>query len=584
VRAVNDGAGRPNEIRPRDWGLAAVAVTPLLVLAAVAIVSVGHGYHGTGDNGMAELRISDIGHHWPEIGVFSRDGWSHPGPALFYVLLLPYRLTGSHSNGLLVGAALVNAVAVAGMTLLARRRGGTALALLVALGSLVVLAALGGTFLWQPWNPYLPVLPFGLAVLATWCVVCGDAWCLPVVAVVGSFCAQTHVGYVPLVAALLLVAVAGLVLHVRSAPEAGSPARRVRAPMLVAAALLVVCWLPTIFQQLTADPGNLSAIWDFFTSSRRGHTLSEGFDVVTAQFAWNPEWLVGAHPVNPFAAQPAGLTSASLPLWWLALGVALAWTWATGRRVARALGVVLVLTIVASIVSIARTLGPVYEYRLRFLWVLGMLTAAYSVWALVQWVSDRVRPPGRWSTPAAGVVLVAVVGLSAYVTATAAQADPPNRSDGRIVAALMPPLLHHLPAGPGVVVATATTFTESRYIAGVMVDLEHAGIPVRIRDGRDDRLRYGDHRMLAGEPIRADLRIAADDQIDIVAKAPCARMLAYWGRASRAARARALRATQRIQRALARHQIGDAAALHRLAHWSADLPAVAVFDTRCARR
>jgi hypothetical protein len=133
-------------------------------------------------------------------------------------------------------------------------------------------------------------------------------------------------------------------------------------------------------------------------------------------------------------------------------------------------------------------------------------------------------------------------------------------------------------------VATATTFTESRYIAGVMVDLEHAGIPVRIRDGRDDRLRYGDHRMLAGEPIRADLRIAADDQIDIVAKAPCARMLAYWGRASRAARARALRATERIQRALARHQIGDAAALHRLARWSADLPAVAVFDTRCARR
>jgi hypothetical protein len=582
---VSDGAGRPNQIRPRDWGLAILTVAPLLVLAVVAIVSVGHGYHGTGDNGMAELHISDIGTHWPEIGLFSRDGWNHPGPALFYVLLLPYRLTGSHSNGLLVGAALVNAVAVGGTTLLARRRGGTALALLVALGSLVLMATLGGTFLWQPWNPYLPVLPFGLAVLATWCVVCGDAWCLPLVVVVGSFCAQTHVGYVPLVASLIVVAVVGLVLHVRSGPtpDSGSSLRGVRTPLLVAGALLVVCWAPTIFQQLTADPGNLSAIWDFFGSSRESHTLAQGFDVVTAQFAWNPEWLVGAHPFNPFAAEPAALTSASWPVWWLGLGVALAWAWATGRRVARALGVVLVLTIVASIVAIARTLGPVYEYRLRFLWVLGMLTASYSVWVLAQWVSTHLRRPARWSAPALGVVLVAIVGLSATVGVTVAQADPPNRTDGRVVGALMPQLLRHLPPGPGVVVPSAQTFTESRSIAGIMVDLEHAGIPVRIRDNRDDRLRYGDHRMLGGEPIRADLRIAADDQIGIVAKTRCARMLAYWGRASRAAQARALRATASIQRALARHEISDAEALHRLARWSADIPAVAVFATGCTR-
>jgi hypothetical protein len=178
---------------------------------------------------------------------------------------------------------------------------------------------------------------------------------------------------------------------------------------------------------------------------------------------------------------------------------------------------------------------------------------------------------------------VAIVGLSATVGVTVAQADPPNRTDSQVVGALMPQLLRHLPPGPGVVVPSAQTFTESRSIAGIMVDLEHAGIPVRIRDNRDDRLRYGDHRMLGGEPIRADLRIAADDQIGVVAKTRCARMLAYWGRASRAAQARALRATASIQRAQARHEISDAEALHRLARWSADIPAVAVFATGCTR-
>ena len=38
-----------------------------------------------------------------------------------------------------------------------------------------------------------------------------------------------------------------------------------------------------------------------------------------------------------------------------------------------------------------------------------------------------------------------------------------------------------------------------------MVDLEHHGIAVRRRPDPDDRLRYGDHRILDGEPIRAEL-------------------------------------------------------------------------------
>jgi hypothetical protein len=576
-------AAAPARLEPRDWGLVALTVAPLLALVVVAIVSVGHGYHGADDNAMTELRISDIGRHWPTIGPFSRDGWSHPGAAVFYALWLPFRATGSHSNGLLVGAALINAVATGGMVLLARRHGGRALGVLVTLGVLTVVTALGATFLWDPWNPYVTVLPFGLAILATWAVTCGDAWCLPVLVVVGSFCAQTHVGYAPLVAVLLVAAVAGLVLHLRSVARDDPTGRpRVRTPVLVAVALLVLAWAPSVYQQVTADPGNLAAIWHFFRSGRASHGLGDGLNVVTAQFAWNPGWLVGRADVNAFTAQPAALTQASWPVWWIGLAAALVWTWRTGRRAARALGTVLAVTIVASIVAVARTLGPIFEYRLRFVWVLGVLTAVYGVWVLATFVATRVDRPERWARVGTTVVLVAIVALSGYGVVAAAGADPPNAQKGRVVASLSPQVIRHLPAGPGVVVPSVRTFTEGPLLTGLIVDLEHHGIPVRMRDQLDDRLRFGDHRILGGEPVRAELRIAADDQIEVVAKAPCARRLAYWGRAPAPARTRALHAIAELGAALRARTISGAEAFRRLRRWSPDLPAAAVFRTDCA--
>ena len=56
-----------------------------------------------------------MGRHPVLIGLYSRDGWSHPGPLLYYTLALPYRLTGGNPAGLLVGALAVNGAAVGGM-------------------------------------------------------------------------------------------------------------------------------------------------------------------------------------------------------------------------------------------------------------------------------------------------------------------------------------------------------------------------------------------------------------------------------------------------------------------------------------
>ena len=111
---------------------------------------------------------------------------------------------GGASIALPVGAIVINAAAIIGMAVVARRRGGLSLMLLTLLGTGLLIRALGPQFLLDPWNPYIPALAFGFVVFLTWAMTCGETWALPVAAGVGSFCIQTHVGYLPLVVPLLL--------------------------------------------------------------------------------------------------------------------------------------------------------------------------------------------------------------------------------------------------------------------------------------------------------------------------------------------------------------------------------------------
>ena len=186
-----------------------------------------------GDLAAIELHTHDVGRHQVELGQYSRDDWSHPGPALFYALALPYRLSGSSSIGNGLGALLINGLSVVGILLLAHRRGGAPLLWTSAVGCALLLHGLGPEFLVEPWNPLMPVLPFGFFVFLIWEMTCGGAWTLPVAAVVGTFCVQTHIGYIPLVLPLGAVGLASILwatFRSRDGDSAASPRRSLRRP------------------------------------------------------------------------------------------------------------------------------------------------------------------------------------------------------------------------------------------------------------------------------------------------------------------------------------------------------------------
>ncbi len=123
---------------------------------------------------------------------------------------------------------------------------------------------MGSELLFDPWNPHVLIVPCLALLACAWSIGCGGWRALPVYVAIGSFCVQTHLGYVYLVPGLLVVAVVvGVVLR-RTVPVAdGPPARPLpsRGVVLTTVIVAAVLWVQPFWEQLFgAGEGNLSRL------------------------------------------------------------------------------------------------------------------------------------------------------------------------------------------------------------------------------------------------------------------------------------------------------------------------------------
>jgi hypothetical protein len=500
---------------------------PLAVSAVALIVDVGGDYLPTGDYAYIEMHTRDVGHHPVLIGLYSRVDWSHPGPAAFYLLSLPYRLTGGASIGVNVGALLINGAAIAGMALVARRRGGTPLMLFTLVGCGVLARALGADFLRDPWNPSITVLPFGLLLFLCWEMTAGGSWALPVAAGVASYCVQTHIGYAPLAIPLVVWGTAWLVVHAR-----GAGRRRRRGLVhasLIAVAVVAVMWLPPLLDQLVHSPGNLTRIARYFDEpDAKAHTLAQGYRVVGAQFGLAPDWIAGQHKLSPFLVGETDLvSSAPAPVLLLPFVLAVLVLWrrrsSEGLRLAATFGVALMLGVIA----VARTIGPVNDYRLRWTWVLGMTAGIVVAWAAWTLVAGRwSRAEGGALVPIAVTLLVVLAGANAVAAARAGTpASGPKKNWSSTMAALIPPAARALPAGEGEVLVHYTSLETLLHAPGIVLGLERRGFNAKVEP--DPATRFGEHRVHRGGAVRAVLTLVSG--ADALSTRPGARLVAFWG-------------------------------------------------------
>jgi hypothetical protein len=177
-----------------------LAVLPLLPTLVSILKSPWPESSAEDDLAILEIRTIDAGRGQHLIGPYSRFGWSHPGPAEFYLLLPAYLLSGRKTAGLGLGAILLNLASVAGLALVAFRilgvrRAAPVVALLAGLVSF-----LGPSILGSAWNPHVTILPFALFLFLAAAFALKGPWYLPAAAFVASGIVQTHLGYVPIVA------------------------------------------------------------------------------------------------------------------------------------------------------------------------------------------------------------------------------------------------------------------------------------------------------------------------------------------------------------------------------------------------
>jgi len=425
-------------------GVVAIVILPAFVAAASLV---GRQWLPSGDHAVIARRVADVGgQHTPLVGVYSRFGWDHPGPLMFWALA-PFRWTAG-DIGLLAGTAALNAAGLALALWVAFRRGGWPMLLWIALLLALVCHGLGTGFLIDPWNPYLPVTALCATFLLAWAVACGDTALWPWLIGTASWVVQAHLGFAPVVAALLVVAVGCRGLAARWLPA--QPVGWHPGPVALVVGL--VAWSGPILQQLTSSPGNLHAIVSFIlVGPGRQNTLGPplgltfALHVAARQLSIPPPWLTG-HDADAVGFLARG--AIVVPISELAALVVLAvLAWRRQQREAAVLAGMSLAAVVAGVFGLSRIVGFPAPYLAKW-----MLIVAWSVPLALGWcLAALARPfigglPHRLRVAVPAGLVAATSAMVALTIAGAASPAVPDKLDSDAVAVLVRATAHVLDA------------------------------------------------------------------------------------------------------------------------------------------
>ena len=398
-----------------------VAAFPLVELARLVIGRPTVVLYG--DQALIAEATRRAAHFEQLLGPYSRAGFHHPGPLLFYLLAPFEALAGRSGWGLSAGAVTLNLAALVAVVVALWRRAGPVAAVWAAAALDVFCGFLGLATLREPWNPYLVIVPLALLAVV-WAVGwCGNpaaqVWSL----VIGSYEIQTHVATTPVVAVLWLL------LAGRWPRRRGRPRRAGGGGLRAGQVILALVWAPPLLEILGDRPNNLQALWAYLSGPRAPAAWGPALRSATEALTVVP--LGNRDHVAALARDPAAVAVVFVALAALA-GAALL----VGRRrrqpLAPALiGAALVVAVVGPL-SLAAA-GPVSLYFALWLSVTPLLVLL-GLGVAVLGPAGPARPatgsrPGSGSAVAGHrrtAVVVTVASLAAATWTVAADAALPS--------------------------------------------------------------------------------------------------------------------------------------------------------------
>ena len=359
---------------PRWLVLSVLGVVPIVISLVNALRG---GAILVGDRAVFALLVKDAATgSFPSVGQYSWHGWNHPGALIFYVFAPFHWISGGAAWGLFVGVAMYSAallVAIAWLGFRLRGTWGSALGVAALLACWVSVGRIASV---DAWTPYLALPLFILFVFAALGVTERDRASMWLMWVSASVVVQIHVGYLPIVGLVGLVAC--IVFW-----WTGGNQRSITRP--IATALLL--FTPYLFhlRQAIRNVGDLARY--FVTTDEPSIGFSRALHVMSFEMSPDASWLSGPSEVGIVGEAPPGSMT------WL-IGVVLVliattvWVWRSPEESPRRQylnSAPLIWTMmIAGIVAVAQVRGYLFPYVILwrsiivifiFAWIVGVVLA-----------------------------------------------------------------------------------------------------------------------------------------------------------------------------------------------------------------
>lgn len=468
------------------WCLGFIAFAPFFIVATAATFT--HEWALQGDVALQVMRARDVGTNTPLVGAFSRYGWSHPGPILFFLLAVPAKFAENPSLWVTIAGLVLKWLPLAAAFALVKKAWGTLPAMVFLAMAHVFLVNHRDTF-WTIWNPTVGLSLFVFMVILLFTFPTAK-WTPMWMLLSGSILVQLHVGFVPVVGVMLAVVA---FLQLRS-PQREEPRRRAHHWMPTAMFPLIL-WIPPMWDQCFGT-GNLSSLAQYFVPGPDDGTTvgiplaigMVGFQLEPSS-AWNGRSDVAS----------LGEAASSGP-WWLTLVILLVATLVEGSRrraprMVRPLVSVLALN-VAAILAISQATRPAYPYL--FAWV---TVVAWMTWMVIVVAAlSLLRRPGTLGARFAMTPLAIVVAMTSW---GAAHAEPVMSYEMDALRHLVPTLESLASRHDRIGVQQAEYFAGIGF--GVMLELERHGteiyvVPIADESDLQRERMWGRHRVSGSPP------------------------------------------------------------------------------------
>ena len=385
---------------PRWLMIATIGIVPIVI---ALVNSLRGGAILVGDRAVFALLVKDAATgSFPSVGQYSWHGWNHPGALIFYVFAPFHWLSGGAAWGLFLGVAVYSCALLVAISWLGYRlRGiwGSALGVAALLAYWVSVGRIASV---DAWTPYLALPLFILFLLAVLGVTERDRPSMWMMWISGAIAVQAHVGYLPIVGLVGLVAC--IVFW-----WTGGNQRSITRPL----ATSILLFAPYVFdlRQSVRNVGDLARY--FVTANEPTIGFSRALEVMSFEMSPQATWLAGPSEVGLIGEAP----SSSL-IWFIALVVCLCaatvWVWRSSegslrRRFLNSAPVVWAL-LVAGTIAVAQVRGYLFPYVVLWRSVIVIFVVAWIV-GVVLAHTTVIRQP--WVTVVAiGLFVLNLIGAS----------------------------------------------------------------------------------------------------------------------------------------------------------------------------